>query len=231
MFVILGTCVYMAGLGLMIQYRRQGVPPSVLVGCQIVLGIGGGLINVPAQLGVQASASHQEVGAATAIFLTFLEIGGAVGSAISGAIWTSGVLPKLRAYLPSDLKDQAHVIYGSVAVASDMMTYPSGSVGREAIDRAYQETMTQILIVALCVAAPIIPLSLCMQNYRLDQVDQQASDSFAGEDEEAIVDDAETEPFMPSSSWHNSSDDSVAERGSSIRIHRPDIDRRRQKSA
>jgi hypothetical protein len=75
------------------------------------------MFNVPSQLGVQASASHQEVAAATAIFLTVLEIGGAVGSAISGAIWTHN-LPKKRAlYLPPESQDQALAIFGSIVTA------------------------------------------------------------------------------------------------------------------
>ena len=62
------------------------------------------MVNVPAQLGVQASASHQEVAAATAIFLTVLEIGGAVGNAISGAIWSHSVPEKLVRYLPAEVE-------------------------------------------------------------------------------------------------------------------------------
>lgn len=45
-----------------------------------------------------------------------------------------------------------------------------GSPERDAINRAYQETMTILLTVAVCIAAPLIPLSLCMGNYKLDQV-------------------------------------------------------------
>ncbi|KAE9974904.1 hypothetical protein BLS_002854 [Venturia inaequalis] len=90
-FITLGACIYLTGMGLMYRYRTYGAPTSTLVACQIAIGIGGGLLNVPAQLGVQASASHQQVAAATAIFLTIVEIGGACGSAISGAIWSSNM--------------------------------------------------------------------------------------------------------------------------------------------
>lgn len=45
-----------------------------------------------------------------------------------------------------------------------------GSPERDAINRAYQETMTIILTVAVCIAVPLVPLSFCMGNYRLDEV-------------------------------------------------------------
>ncbi len=171
-FVTFGSCVYLMGIGLMIRYRQEGASISTLVGTQIAVGIGGGCLNVPAQLGVQASASHQSVAAATAIFLTILEVGGAAGNAISGAIWTHNIPKKLALYLPLEIQDQAIAIYGNVTLAST--GWPVGSPEREAINRAYQETMHILLIAAVCVAAPLIPLSLLMKNYRLDKVSDRS---------------------------------------------------------
>lgn len=179
-FITFGSCMYLVGLGLMIRYRQEGVSIATLVGCQIALGIGGGTLNVPTQLGVQASASHQQVGAATAVWLTILEVGGAVGSAISGAVWSNLIPKKLAAYLPPDIQDQAAAIYGDVTLAST--GWPVGSPERAAINRAYQETMHTLLIIAICVASPLIPLSLCMKNYRLDKMDQKVKGTVIGGD-------------------------------------------------
>lgn len=169
-FVTLGAVINFFGLILMIFYRVEGASTATLVATTAIVGIGGGMLNVPAQLGVQASANHQEVAAATAIFLTFLEIGGAVGSAISGAIWTASVPKKLAMYLPPETKDQAMEIYSNIALAST--GWPMGSPTRIAINRAYQETMTNILTVAACVAVPVILLSFLMENYKLDEMEQ-----------------------------------------------------------
>lgn len=144
----------------------------------------------PAQLGVQASASHQEVAAATAAFLTLLEIGGAVGAAISGAIWSGNIPGKLAEYLPDETKDRATEIYGSISLASN--GWPMGSPTREAINRAYQETMTKILIVAVCVATPCIFLSLFMKDYKLDEIDQHVKGVVIGKTVDPV--DAEAGP-------------------------------------
>lgn len=168
--VVFGSLIYLAGLALMVRYRTQGSATSTIVGIQVLIGIGGSMIHLPAQLGVQASASHQEIAAATAIFLTVLEIGGAAGNAVSGAIWTNNVPKKLALYLPVETKDQAHAIYGNISLAAN--GWPVGSLTRTAIDRAYQETMTTILKVAVCVAIPVVILSLFMKNYKLDEMDQ-----------------------------------------------------------
>ncbi|KAI9702587.1 MAG: hypothetical protein M1836_001067 [Candelina mexicana] len=176
-FVIAGSCIYVLGIGLIIRYRVQGSSTAQIVGTQIAVGIGGGMLNVPTQLGVQASASHGEVAAATAIFLTALEIGGAVGSASSGAVWAANIPKKLALYLPEGSKDKATMIFGSIVTAQ---SYAMGSPERIAINRAYQETMNILLIVAVCVCIPLFPLSLMMKDYKLDEMDQKVKGKVIG---------------------------------------------------
>lgn len=166
-FITVGACLYVVGYGLMIRYRAEGATTGALIGTQIAVGIGGGMLNVPAQLGVQAAVNHQQVAAATAIFLTIFEIGGAVGAAIAGAVWGSTAYAKLLRYLPAESVGDALTIFGSYETA---VTYPMGSPTREAINRAYQETENILIIIAICIAALTIPLSFGMQNFKLNQV-------------------------------------------------------------
>jgi hypothetical protein len=180
-FITFGSCIYLMGLGIMFRYRTEGASTATLIGTQIAVGIGGGMLNVPTQLGVQASASHQQVAMATAVWLTILEVGGAVGNAISGAIWRSNIPAKLEQYLPPSINGQALLIYGDITMASDYVTYPVGSPERIGINRAYQETMRLLLTAAVIVAAPLIPLSLLMKNYKLDQMDQKVTGKVIGE--------------------------------------------------
>ncbi|KAL9614615.1 MAG: hypothetical protein Q9167_000903 [Letrouitia subvulpina] len=162
----------------MIRYRVQGSSTAQIVGTQIAVGIGGGIVNVPAQLGVQASVNHDEVAAATAVFLTIVEIGGAVGSAISGAVWTKNIPKKLSLYLPESAKGDAGDIFGNITQAQ---SYPVGSPERIAINRSYQETMNILLIIAVCLVVPLLPLSLMLRNYNLDQMDQKVKGNVIGQ--------------------------------------------------
>ncbi|KAF2157651.1 putative siderophore-dependent iron transporter [Myriangium duriaei CBS 260.36] len=197
-FVTLGACLYFLGIAVMIKYRSEGATIRSLVGGQVLLGVGGAMIHVPAQLGVQASASHQDVAAATAVFLTILEIGGAVGSSISGAIWTNNVLPKLEMYLPDETKDQAAAIFGNITLAAN--GWPMGDPTRQAINRAYQETMTKMLAVAVCVSLPLIPLSFLMKNYKLDEMNQHVRGTVIGGRRESAGP-HEREPFVRTGSF------------------------------
>ncbi|QIX00645.1 hypothetical protein AMS68_006162 [Peltaster fructicola] len=208
MFVTVGACIYCAGLLVMVLFRREGAETWSLVGTQILVGMGGGMLNIPAQTGVQASASHGEVAAATAIFLTFLEVGGACGSAISGAIWSANIPKKLALYLPEETRDQADAIYRNITLAST--GWPMDSPTRQAINRGYQETMTYILIVAVCVSVPVIILSLLMEDYKLDEIEQHVKGVVIGGEIETTpdADDEEaSEPFIGASSRKQSVSD------------------------
>ncbi|KAL2866414.1 siderochrome-iron transporter MirC [Aspergillus lucknowensis] len=168
-YVTMGCVIYTFGLLLMLLYRKEGNSPLQVLGTQVVVGIGGGLLNVPVQLGVQASASHQEVAAATAMFLTSMEMGGAVGAAVSGAVWTHTIPRKLLLYLPDEYKSEAQEIFGKLTKA---LSYEMGTPVRAAINQSYQETMNKLVVLALVAAAPLIPLSLLMSNYRLDKMSE-----------------------------------------------------------
>ncbi|BCS30258.1 siderochrome-iron transporter MirC [Aspergillus puulaauensis] len=168
-YVTIGCVVYITGLVLMLLCRKEGSSALQVLGTQVIVGAGGGLLNVPVQLGVQASASHQEVAAATAMFLTSMEMGGAVGAAISGAVWTHNIPRKLGLYLPDEYKSEAGEIFGKLTKA---LSYEMGTPVRTAINRSYQETMNKLLVLALIATLPLIPLSLLMSNYRLDKMSE-----------------------------------------------------------
>ncbi|KAK6543722.1 hypothetical protein TWF694_000456 [Orbilia ellipsospora] len=163
-FVIAGGFIYILGFGLMLRYRVEGSTLTQIVINQVLVGLGGGFLNVPAQLGVQSVVPHQDVGLATALFLTAISVGQAIGSAISGAIWTNSILNKLDQYLPEEVKVNATLIYSDFTVAS---SYAPGTAAREAINRSYQETMRVMLISALVSAVPILFLTLLMENVDL----------------------------------------------------------------
>lgn len=182
-YLIIGIGIYMMGIGLMLRYRNTDSSTAQVVWTQIVVGIGGGMINVPAQLAVQVSSLHQEVGATTALFLTIVSIGGAIGSAISGAVWSYNIQHKLIEYLPENAKGYVKEILGSAVFAQ---TFAMGTPERIAIIKAYDETMNILLIIAVCVCVPMLPMALLMKNFKLDQVDQHVKGTVVGSPPEAL---------------------------------------------
>ncbi len=176
-FILAGAALYTAAIVVLLYTRTRGASIPSLFFAQAGLGAGAGLMHVAAQLVVQAAASaagdggpdvhhsqRQYVGVATASFLTLVQVGGAVGSAVSGAVWGRLVPGKLRTYLPASAVGDADKIYASVVVAC---SYAWGSPEREAIARSYQETITVLLWVALAACVPVVCMAGLIKDYRL----------------------------------------------------------------
>ncbi|CCX15014.1 major facilitator superfamily-domain-containing protein [Pyronema domesticum] len=167
-YLVVGIFIYSIGILLMMFFRNIDTSIGAIIGIQIMVGIGGGFINVPCQLGIQASVSSQDVGCATAVFLTMISLGGAVGSAISGAIWSSLLKRKLQNYLPTESLPELELIYGDFNKAA---SYGMETATRTAVRQSYDETMHMLLIVAICSCIPLLPLGVFMRGLKLDTVE------------------------------------------------------------
>lgn len=151
--LLFGLLVRLLGVGLMIHSKGAHGSTGELVVVQILQGAGGGFAAVLAQTAAQASVAHQDLASVTAVVLIFAEIGNAIGSAITTAIWRNIMPGQLQEALEG-LANQTVIdsIYGSTTIAA---TYPAGSPIREGTIHAYTYTMKIILIVATIFA--VIP--------------------------------------------------------------------------
>lgn len=136
----------------MIYFRRPGFSVGYLIMCQIFISIGGAVFILTCQLACLAAVEHQYVAATISLLFVSGSIGDAVGSAISGAIWTNTFYPALLRYLPESAQADALSIYESLYY---QLAYPEGSDVRRAIQDAYGYSQTRMLaagtgIMALC---------------------------------------------------------------------------------
>ena len=150
---------------------------------------------------------------ATAAYMTLVEVGGAVGAAVSGAVWGHLVPQKLATYLPAGSYAARHAadIYASVVVAC---SYPWGGPEREAIAQAYQESMTVLLCIALAGCVPLALLALLgVEDYQLDGEDGRGGINLG----RGVVVARRGSSLSAARPRHGSSVDHVGEDGSSCR--------------
>jgi hypothetical protein len=110
-------------------------------------------------------------------------IGSALGSAVSGAIWTQ-VLP---GQLSQRLTNQtlALEVYGSPFTVA--AAYPFGTPERDGIVDAYKHTQRLLCITGICLCVPLLGFALLLRNPRL--VDEQTAvdaESMATSDAESV---------------------------------------------
>ncbi|KAG1809750.1 major facilitator superfamily domain-containing protein [Suillus plorans] len=162
--LVVGLVIRLAGVAMMIHSRGANASNAELVWTQILQGFGGGFAAVSSQVGAQASVPHTDVAIITAIVLLVTEIGGAVGNACAGAIWSNTMPSNLEKYLPSLSAEERAELFGSIRSAA---SYPLGHPIREGVINAYDDTMKIMVTTATILSVIPILLALAMPNWYL----------------------------------------------------------------
>ncbi len=156
--------LYLLASGLMIYFRNPGFTVGYMCMCQIFLAIGGGTMILIEQIAVLAASSHEQYASMLALLSVFGNVGGAVGSSVSGAIWTNILPVKLREYLPAETRDSWAEIYEDLDV---QLSYPVGSATRTAIQYAYASTQRYMMIAGTSLMGLAIVWVLLMKNIKV----------------------------------------------------------------
>ncbi len=147
---ILWICVplYIFSLGLMIHFRTPNGYIGYIVMCEIFFSVAGSVFILCVQLAVLASVDHQYIAAVLSMLFVSGTIGGAIGEAISGAIWTNTFEKALQRNLPATALPEVSTIYGSLVT---QLSYSVGSPERLGIQKAYGYAQTRMLAAATAI--------------------------------------------------------------------------------
>ena len=96
-------------------------------------------------------------------------VGGAVGSAVSGAIWTNTLPGALQKHLPEDALADWEDIYNDIDV---QLSYPVGDPVRTAIQEAYGDAQSRMLIAGTSIMALALGFVFLIKNIKLSDLEQ-----------------------------------------------------------
>ncbi|KAI0731070.1 drug:h+ antiporter [Earliella scabrosa] len=177
--LVLGQAIWLLGVGLMIHACGAHGSDVALIWTQILQGIGGGLLSVAIGTAAQASVTHADVAMVTAMVSLWSTVGGAVGSAVSGAMWSNLMPVKLRAHLPGVPQADRDALFGSI---TDVMVLPYDDPVRQGVIDAYTEVLNVMVIAATALAVVPLVLSFFMPDWYLgDKQNAVDSADLAGE--------------------------------------------------
>ncbi|KIY46873.1 MFS general substrate transporter [Fistulina hepatica ATCC 64428] len=203
-FIVFGVALFMVAFGLLIRYRGGESTSShaAVIGAQVVLGFGGyceklkkplyspfftlpggGLFAYPTQASIQAGAKHEHLAIITSLYLASYQIGSALGSSISGAIWTN-VLPGQLEERLNDATLAAEVYESPLTVG---VSYAMDTPERQAIVSAYKYAQRLLCITGICLCIPLLMFSLLLRNPRL--TDSQSLPEAEASDTESVASD------------------------------------------
>lgn len=187
--IVLGTCIFMGAFALLIRYSGGATSDSRagLIAGQVIMGLAGGFFAYPTQASIQSSATREHVAIITGFYLSFYNVGSALGTCLSGAIWTQtlpGLLRDNLAFQPDEgLADR---MYGS---PFDVVKhYPVGTHVRAAIIDSYHHVQRVLCIAGFFLCIPMIGFALALRNPRLSESQVQPEAEAADPDDDGDVD-------------------------------------------
>ncbi|SCU87826.1 LANO_0D00188g1_1 [Lachancea nothofagi CBS 11611] len=191
-FIVAGCSLWILAMGLLYHYRGGVESHSGIIAALCVWGVGTTMFTYPVTVSVQSATSHENMATVTALNYTSYRIGGAVGTAVSGAIWTQTLYKELL----NQLNDATLATAAYASPFTFILEYTWGTPQREAMVNSYRHVQRYETIVALVFTVPLLLFSLCLR-------DPDLTDKVAHEDissEEYIV----TKASDPIANWFSS---------------------------
>lgn len=162
-----GLPLMFLGAGLMIHFRSADQGIGYLVMCQIFIAFAGGTLVISEDMAVMAAADRDGVPMMLSLLSLSSSIGGAVGYAVTGAIYDATYPTSLEGYLPDQYKANATDIWNGGYTLQK--TYPVGSDIRVAIDQAWGYYEKRACIASTAVLVLGIPAIAVWKNYNVDR--------------------------------------------------------------
>lgn len=166
-WLLLGLVIRIIGYGVMFRIRTEHPSLGELIVVQILQGLGDGIVQTGGYIAATINVPHKETAQAVALIVTIGMLGSSVGSAISGAIYTSTFPTELRKYLG----DQATPELISNIINSIDTDIPAwGTPLRTGISNAYNQVTSYFFIAAMVIIAPSFILVYYLPNQKLKYV-------------------------------------------------------------
>ncbi|TVY47938.1 Siderophore iron transporter mirB [Lachnellula cervina] len=156
-------CLQILGVGLMIHFRQPSQGIGYVIMCQIFIAFGGGALVICEDMAVMAAAPQENVASMLALIGLFTSVGGSIGQAISGAIYTNKFPAALDRALPGNATLNA-LLYGSL---TEQLLYPIGSPERTAVIYAYADAQWYLTIVGTVFLVPCFVFIIIWKDFKV----------------------------------------------------------------
>lgn len=117
-------------------------------------------------MAVMAAAPHQNVAVMLALIGLFSSVGGAIGQAVAGAIYTNKFPAALDRALPGNATLNAE-LYGSI---TNQISYPFGTPERNAVLYAYDDAMWYLTIASTVFLVPCFVFIAIWKDFKVKEL-------------------------------------------------------------
>lgn len=182
-FVLCGVVASFIGVGLLIKFRGGPDAKAGVIAGEVFVGLAGGFFPYPSLILIQTVAKHQHMSILIGLMFTVNNLGVALGSCVSGAIWTQTLHKELEKNLaPFNNGTLASMIYAAPFYV--VPEYPIGTLERDAIITSYKSVQRLLTITAACLTVPVFIAALFLRDPKLaiEQTQPEAEQEATKED-------------------------------------------------
>lgn len=195
-FIIFGVCCWVIALGIMYNSRGadQGVHSELnlngVIGALCLMGFGAGFFTYSTQVSIETCTNHEYMAIVLSLYLASYNIGSALGSSVSGAIWTNKLYPKLLELLTEGGYDASLATSAYGDPFTFVANYTWGTPERILVVDAYSHVQRYLCIAGLVLTFPLLFVTFFLRDHRLDSIqslDQKVTHEKGVQDEEGKV--------------------------------------------
>lgn len=148
-----GAVVRTIGYGMMMRWRSTGTSRAEMFIIQIIQGLGSGCITIPAFVVATVSVIHKDVAQMTAFAVLVQTIGGSIGAAVAGGIYTGTFKTQLAKELGSGAsRSLINTLFNSISDGVPAW----GTSERISINHAYSNVITFCTYAAFAASVPTL---------------------------------------------------------------------------
>lgn len=180
MWQIFGFVIQIIANGLLVQTNHQAtISLGRLAAYYTLSGMGSGFATTSAEVALQASVPHKDLGISISFMSLFSNVGAAIGYAIGAVIWEGKMYNALRNSISTDVTDDIVLsMYGSIYVIA---AYPFGTTVRDQAINAYQNVNFYLYAIELGLGFIPFIIVFFQSNYYLGDTQNAVEDSDTGE--------------------------------------------------
>lgn len=188
-FIMIGCCLWFISVGLFYHFRgsNDGIRSEYFLNGVIagvcVWGAGTGFFSYNIAVLILSCTNHEYMAVIIAMVFSLYNIGNAIGSSISGAIWTQMMYGKIEHQMELQNVNTTLAKLAYDKPYAFIKTYTWGTPARTAVALAYAEVQRNLCIAGLALCVPLVLLTLFVRDHKLPTTQslEESSDLESGE--------------------------------------------------
>lgn len=161
-----GAVIRIIGYGVMFRVRTANPSKVELFIVQLIQGLGNGIVQTGGYVAAVVNVPHSKTAQMASLVVMIGTLGGAIGTAISGAIYTNTFREELaKALGDNSTPELIDALFNSI---TSTLIPAWGTVERNAINTAFDKVTSYFFIAAMAIIVPCFPIIWYLPNQTLN---------------------------------------------------------------